>query len=102
MVDAYAKAELPGEGRPRMEKDGTAGIQEVDAVSKPPEVDASNGVAELETDWTGWEAPALLEVDLSRDASEAERLAANQPPQQSLMRNSIQQTPVEATRVSQD
>jgi hypothetical protein len=95
--NAFVKAELPGVGLPRPEKDGTEGLQEADTVSKPPEADASNVVAELETDWTGWEAPALLEIELSRDAADAERLASNQPQQRSMMRNNIQETPVEST-----
>lgn len=100
--NAYAKAELLGDGRPRLKKDDTAEIQKIDAVFRPLEAGVFNGVAEPETDWTGWEAPALLEGELSKDASETECFAANQPQQRSLMtRNSIQQTPVAFIRVSQ-
>lgn len=72
--------------------DETAAMREADGYSKPPEMDNTNFRAELESDWMGWEAPALLEVELSRDM-EGEREI--QPEQRSMMRNSILRTPVE-------
>lgn len=68
------KPELPGEGIHR-EMHGEAAVVEAGGDSRPGEV-GDTIRAELETDWTGWEAPALLEVELSRprnDAPESER-----------------------------
>lgn len=63
--DIGQKAELPGEGKVLPEMSHEGAVHEAHDSSKPPE--AGNTVrAELETDWTGWEVPALLEVDLSR------------------------------------
>lgn len=53
----FEKAELPGEGVHR-ELDGDGVKYESGGLSKPHEV-GDNVRAELEGDWTGWEAPAM-------------------------------------------
>jgi hypothetical protein len=73
----YFKAELSGEGIPHTELDGSAYVREADGFSVPPEADnsnvraelegASNARVELESDWTGWEAPASPKIALSRN-----------------------------------
>jgi hypothetical protein len=90
--NVYTKAELPGESKPHVELDEAAGYQEADGSGRPLEADNSNVRAELESDWTGWEAPALLEVELSREAPDLLREEVGQEDEQ---RNSIQQTPVD-------
>lgn len=90
--DGYTKAELPGESKPYVELDEAAGYQEADGYGRPLEADSSNIRAELESDWTGWEAPALLEVDSSREAPNLPREEVGQRNEE---RNSIQQTPVD-------
>lgn len=61
----YAKAELPAESKSHTELNNDTSLYEASGLHKPAE--AGDTVrAELESDWTGWEAPALLEVELSR------------------------------------
>jgi hypothetical protein len=59
----YTKAELSGEPKPHVELDGTTGFHEAGSLGKVPEVDNLNTRAELESDWTGWEAPAPLQEE---------------------------------------
>lgn len=61
------KAELPGEGVHR-ELGQEYAVYEKGTSDRPPEM-ANTERAELETDWTGWEAPAVVEVELSRPTS---------------------------------
>lgn len=62
---------VPPESRSRQtEIDGEVvhEVQEAREPHKPYEVDHTDARAELDSNWRGWEAPALLEVDLARNA----------------------------------
>jgi hypothetical protein len=59
----YTKAELFGEPKPHVELHATTGFHEAGSLGKVPAVDNSNTRAELESDWTGWEAPAPLQEE---------------------------------------
>ncbi|XPS91069.1 hypothetical protein M3J09_000493 [Ascochyta lentis] len=96
--EVYFKAELPGDGKPHTELDETNAMREADGYSKPPEADSSHAIVELESDWTGWEASALLEVELSRNMQGNADMRGRQPGQRSMMRNSILQTPIDMVR----
>lgn len=89
-TDAFTKSELPGESKKQAEIAGE-NVYEAEQQQKPNEADNRNTRAELEGDWTGWEAPALLEVELSREGPDTSLTPGNR------LRNSIQQTPVEMT-----
>jgi hypothetical protein len=93
--DLYTKPELPGDGVPHTELDETAALQEAGGPCKLPEADGANIRAELEGDWTGWEAPALLEVGLSRNTLDLVPVADDGTRRRSGFRNSIQETPVD-------
>jgi hypothetical protein len=92
------KAELPGQGKKHVELADEAGVHETEGGDKPKEVAEMRAPAELESDWTGWEAPALLEVELSRSAPDQARLEDNdvgQDVEQNVEHeNSRQQTPI--------
>jgi hypothetical protein len=90
--NVYTKAELPGESKPYGELDEATAFQEADGFSKPPEADNSNIRAELESDWTGWEASASLEIESPREAPDSLYEEAGRRTEQ---RNSIQQTPID-------
>lgn len=66
--EAFDKAELSGHGKEHPELMESAALQEAggEGTGRRTEADAAHAVAELDSDWTGWEAPALLEVDMSR------------------------------------
>ena len=89
-TDAFTKSELPGKSKKQAEIAGE-NVYEAEQQQKPNEADNRNTRAELEGDWTGWEAPALLEVELSREGPDTSLTPGNR------LRNSIQQTPVEMT-----
>ncbi|KAJ8109693.1 hypothetical protein OPT61_g7276 [Boeremia exigua] len=90
--EPFMKAELPGGSKPRVELDQDNEFHEASGVGRPLEADHSNVRAELESDWTGWEAPALLEVELSREPPNTRHRETEQNDRQ---RDSIQQTPVD-------
>lgn len=54
---SYTKAELSAEAKPTTELDEQAAVHEKDSVVRPIEAINANGRYELESDWTGWEAP---------------------------------------------
>lgn len=93
--DPYRKAELPGEGIYYTEADGSVGLLEADGFHKPPEADAANTRAELESDWTGWEAPVLLGADSVSNTPDSASETSGHVRRRSGSRNSIQQTPVD-------
>jgi hypothetical protein len=90
--EPYMKAELPGESKPYLELDQETRFHEASGLGRPLEADHSSVRAELESDWTGWEAPALLEVELSREALDSQHGGTGQKNGQ---RGSIQQTPID-------
>jgi hypothetical protein len=90
--EPYMKAELPGESKPYLELDQDTSFYEASGLGRPLEADHSNVRAELESDWTGWEAPASLEVELSREALDPQPGGIGQRNGQ---RDSIQQTPID-------
>jgi hypothetical protein len=90
--EPYMKAELPGESKPYLELDQDTSFYEASGLGRPLEADHSSVRAELESDWTGWEAPALLEVELSREALDPQHGGTGQRNGQ---RDSIQQTPID-------
>jgi LPXTG-motif cell wall-anchored protein len=90
--EPYMKAELPGESKPYSELDQNTSFYEASGLGRPFEADHSSVRAELESDWTGWEASALLEVDLSREALDSQPGGTGQKNGQ---RDSIQQTPID-------
>jgi hypothetical protein len=63
--DLSTKAELPVEGKHNTELDGRGALHEADGLHKPAEAENSSR-AELESDWAGWEAPVLADIDLSQ------------------------------------
>ncbi|KAK4609043.1 hypothetical protein CLAFUW4_14234 [Fulvia fulva] len=66
MTTTTDKPELPGEGKLRSELDHIHAPHGArDNARKSGSADCMNA-AELPTDWTGWEAPALLESESSR------------------------------------
>jgi hypothetical protein len=89
--EPYIKAELPGESKPYLELDQDTSFHEASGLGRPLEADHSSVRAELESDWTGWEAPALLEVELSREALDSQHGTG----QMNGQRDSIQQTPID-------
>jgi hypothetical protein len=86
------KAELPGESKPYLELDQDTSYYEASGLGRPFEADHSNVRAELESDWTGWEASALLEVELPREALDPQDGEIGQKNGQ---RDSILQTPID-------
>jgi hypothetical protein len=62
--DSFTKAELPAESKHNTELDLQGALHEAGGLQKPTEAENSSR-AELEGDWTGWEAPVLPEIDLS-------------------------------------
>ena len=92
LMDANAgqilKAELPGAGKEFAEIGGEDVI-EMGGQGRPHEAKGDIKKAELESDWAGWEAPALVEVELSRAPPDPR--AANLVP---VFRDSIQDKPV--------
>jgi hypothetical protein len=86
------KAELPGESKPYLELNQDTSFHEASGLGRPLEADHSSVRAELESDWTGWEAPALLEVELLREALDSQHGGTGQRNGQ---RDSIQQTPID-------
>jgi cytoskeletal protein RodZ len=62
--ESFTKAELPAESKHNTELDLQGALHEAGSLQKPAEAENSSR-AELEGDWTGWEAPVLAEIDLS-------------------------------------
>jgi hypothetical protein len=62
--ESFIKAELPAESKHNTELDLQGALHEAGGLQKPAEAENSSR-AELEGDWTGWEAPVLAEIDLS-------------------------------------
>ncbi|KAK4609046.1 hypothetical protein CLAFUW4_14233 [Fulvia fulva] len=69
---AQDKAELPDVGRARLELDGSRCPDNNGAAQGSPQ--SGGHLAELPTNWTGWEAPALLEVEMSRPSKQQRSL----------------------------
>lgn len=89
------KVELSGEGKRHAELPDEAGLHESEAQDRPKEVAEQRAPAELDSGWTGWEAPGLLDIDFSefgRERVDVEERTALQE-----YESSIQQTPVELT-----
>lgn len=87
------KVELSGEGKKHAELPDEAGLHESEAQERPKEVAEQHASAELDSGWTGWEAPTLLELDFSdfgREDANAEERTTRQE-----CRSSIQETPVD-------
>lgn len=57
------KVYLSGEGKRHAELPDEACLHESEAQDKPKEDAEQRAPAELDSDWTGWEAPALLDID---------------------------------------
>jgi hypothetical protein len=87
------KFELSSEGKRHAELPDEAGLHESEAKDQPREVAEQRAPAELDSGWTGWEAPTLLDLDFSDFGREQERMENDTVPPE--FRNSIQQTPVE-------
>lgn len=51
------KAELPGAGKDIPQLDHDMRVYEVDGDTKPRDIPADTGLAELDGNWTGWEVP---------------------------------------------
>ena len=63
--ESYTKAELPAESKQNAELDSHGALHEAGGLHKPAEAENSSR-AELEGDWTGWEAPVLADINLSQ------------------------------------
>ena len=87
--EASTEPNVQGASNKRVEIAGES-VHEAEDRSEPN--DDMNIRAELESDWTGWEASALLEVELSRNTADQTYYGARQ---ESDLRNSIQQTLVD-------
>ncbi|KAK4498829.1 hypothetical protein PRZ48_009339 [Zasmidium cellare] len=68
--DPIEKPELPGEGieHPQL---ASKTIYELPQQNKPHEAESRAAPVEMEGEWAGWEAPALVEVDMSRPSAAA-------------------------------
>jgi hypothetical protein len=87
------KGELSGEGTKHIELPDEGCVHESEAQERPKEVDEQRAPAELDSGWTGWEAPTLLDIDFSnfgREDANTEESTTRQ-----YRRSSIQQTPVD-------
>ncbi len=64
------KAELPGEGKRHAELADETQLHETEANDVPKEVAKQRAPAELDSNWAGWEAPALVESPMNEPEKE--------------------------------
>jgi len=89
------KVELSGEGKPWVELMEDVELREFEDTSGPLEAHAAIVHVELESDWTGWEASAILEAQLSRPTPGILRTIEHRAGHRLSLRDSIQQTPTD-------